>query len=165
MKKIILPVLLMSLMVFAALTISAADFGARGALKADDLTLSDMLTFAIQDEYLARAEYAQIIQEYGPIRPFIKIVKAEERHISYLSPLFEKYGYNVPEDSANDHVVIPQDIKTSLEIGVNAEIENIAMYESFLEKDLPEDVRVVFEKLQAASENHLRAFNNGLRRY
>ena len=61
--------------------------------------------------------------------------------------------------------MIPQDIKTSLEIGVNAEIENIAMYESFLEKDLPEDVRVVFEKLQSASENHLRAFNNGLRRY
>lgn len=165
MKKIILPVLLMSLTVFAALTISAADFGARGALKADDLTLSDMLTFAIQDEYLARAEYEKIIQEYGPVRPFINIVKAEEMHIGYLIPLFEKYGYNVPEDSANDHVVIPQDIKTALEIGVNAEIENIAMYESFLEKDLPEDVRVVFEKLQAASENHLRAFNNGLRRY
>ena len=107
----------------------------------------------------------KIIQEYGPVRPFINIVKAEETHIGYLIPLFEKYGYNVPEDSANDHVVIPQDIKTSLEIGVNAEIENIAMYESFLEKDLPEDVRVVFEKLQEASENHLRAFNNGLRRY
>ena len=93
MKKIILTVLLMSLTVFAALTISAADFGAKGALK------------------------------------------AEETHIGYLIPLFEKHGYNVPEDSANDHVVIPQ------------------------------DVRVVFEKLQAASENHLRAFNNGLRRY
>lgn len=165
MKKIILMVLLMSLTVFAALAVSAADFGARGVLKADHLTLSDMLTFAIQDEYLARAEYEKIIQEHGPVRPFINIVRSEETHIGYLIPLFEEYGYSVPEDSANDHVVIPQDIKTSLEIGVDAEIENIAMYESFLEKDLPEDVRVVFEKLQAASENHLRAFNNGLRRY
>ena len=163
MKKLVIPVLTMTFIV--SLTLSAADFGAKGALKADNLTLSDMLTYAIQDEYLARAEYAQIINKYGPIRPFSNIVKAEERHISYLIPLFERYGYDIPEDSADEYVIIPQDIKTSLELGVNAEIDNIAMYEAFLERELPADVRDVFEQLKRASENHLRAFQNNLRKY
>ncbi|MCK5008763.1 MAG: DUF2202 domain-containing protein [Spirochaetales bacterium] len=44
-------------------------------------------------------------------------------------------------------------------------MDNIAMYESFLQEDLPEDVRDLFERLQQASENHLRAFRNNLNRY
>ncbi len=41
------------------------------------------------------------------------------------------------------------------QIGVDAEINNIA---NFLEQELPDDVRTAFEKLKAASENHLAAF-------
>lgn len=163
MKKLILLVLTMTF--FVSLTLSAEDFGAHGALAADNLTLTEMLTYAIQDEYLARAEYVEIIQEYGAIRPFSNIVKAEERHISFLIPLFEQYGFETPEDNADEHVVFPDDIKTALELGVNAEIENIAMYEVFLQEDLPADVRDVFERLMSASENHLEAFRNALRRY
>ena len=163
MKKLV--ILGLSMMFLVTLTLSAADFGAKAALKTNSLTLSEMLTYAIQDEYLARAEYAQIIEKHGSIRPFSNIIIAEEKHISYLIPLFERYGYDVPEDIADEYVIIPQDIKTSLDLGVNAEIENIAMYESFLKKDLPEDVRDIFERLKAASENHLRAFRNALRRY
>jgi hypothetical protein len=36
------------------------------------------------------------------------------------------------------------------------------MYESFLEQDLPEDVRSVFEKLKAGSESHLLAFQKNV---
>jgi hypothetical protein len=39
------------------------------------------------------------------------------------------------------------------------------MYESFLQEDLPADVRDLFQRLQSASENHLRAFRNNLNRY
>jgi hypothetical protein len=39
------------------------------------------------------------------------------------------------------------------------------MYESFLQEDLPGDVRDLFEQLKRASENHLRAFRNNLNRY
>jgi hypothetical protein len=48
---------------------------------------------------------------------------------------------------------------------VQAEIDNIAMYESFLEKELPADVAGLFAELKRASENHLRAFQNNLSRY
>ena len=46
--------------------------------------------------------------------------------------------------------------------GVNAEVNNIAMYETFLAQELPDNVRAVFESLMRASENHLRAFQNRL---
>jgi hypothetical protein len=53
--------LVLTMTFLVSLTLSAADFGAQGAFEADNLTLADMLTYAIQDEYLARAEYKQII--------------------------------------------------------------------------------------------------------
>jgi hypothetical protein len=143
----------------------SADFGARGAEGKSGLTIEQMLTYAIQDEYLARAEYELIIAEYGSIRPFTNIMAAEQRHIEWVTGLFDEYGYALPDDTAQMYVVLPEDLKSSFQTGVQAEIDNIAMYESFLQKDLPADVRDVFERLQQASENHLRAFRNNLNRY
>jgi len=143
----------------------APDFGAKGAMVDENPNLETMLTYAIQDEYLAKAEYELIIGEYGTIRPFSNIVGAEEQHIGYLVEVFNAHGLAIPEDTAKDHVVLPADLKTAFETGVQAEIDNIAMYESFLARDLPDDVRETFEKLMNASKNHLRAFRNNLRRY
>ena len=143
----------------------SADFGAKGAEGKSGLTVEQMLTYAIQDEYLARAEYELIIAEYGSIRPFTNIMAAEERHIEWVTELFNEYGYPLPEDTADMHVVLPEDLKSSFETGVQAEIDNIAMYESFLQEDLPADVQDLFERLKGASENHLRAFRNNLNRY
>lgn len=63
-------------------------------------------------------------------------------------------------DDAASRVTVPSSLQESDEIGVEAEIRNIEMYESFLKEDLPEDVRIVFENLKRASESHLRAFEN-----
>ena len=143
----------------------SADFGARGAEGKSGLTIEQMLAYAIQDEYLARAEYELIIEEYGSIRPFTNIMAAEERHIEWVTELLDEYGYSVPKDTANLYVVLPEDLKSSFETGVQAEIDNIAMYASFLKEDLPGDVQDLFEQLKRASENHLRAFRNNLNRY
>lgn len=142
-----------------------SDYGAKGALSQSDMDLKAMLTYAIEDEYLAKAEYELIMDRYGRIRPFSNIVRAEEQHIQYLVELFNTYGYGIPADTAKDHVVLPQNLKSAFETGVGAEIDNIAMYEAFLERELPDDVRDVFEQLKQASENHLRAFKNNLRKY
>ena len=77
-----------------------------------------MLTYAIQDEYLALAEYELIIEKYGSMRPFSNIINSEKTHI-----------------------------------------------DMFLKKELPDDIRSVFERLKNASGNHLQAFKNGLNRY
>jgi hypothetical protein len=51
-----------------------------------------------------------------------------------------------------------------LKAGVQAEIDNIAMYDSFLQQTLPEDVKLVFVELRDASKNHLASFQRQLKR-
>ncbi len=134
-------------------------FGAAALSEGKTYTVEEMLTYAIQDEYLARAEYKVIMDAYGEQRPFINIMKAEGGHIELLLPLFTAYGVTVPEDAALEHTVKPDSLQAAYEAGVTAEVNNIAMYEAFLKQsDLPDDVRAVFEALTRASGNHLRAF-------
>lgn len=144
---------------------SETAIGAKAAEQTQTPSIEQMLTFAIQDEYLAHAEYVAIIDKYGTIRPFSNIVEAEVTHINMLKPLFTTYGFAVPVDNAADHILLPADLKTAFEIGVQAEIDNIKMYKSFLQRTLPDDIRVIFEYLLKASEKHLQAFTRGLSRY
>jgi hypothetical protein len=139
---------------------SDESFGSAGAAADDDLPLEEMLTYAIQDEYLARAEYEAIMEEYGSIAPFSNIIRAEESHISQLVPLFESNGLAVPADDAADYVILPASLDEAYQAGIDAEIANIAMYELFLAQELPDDVRAVFENLMAGSQSHLSAFEN-----
>ncbi len=143
-----------SSMVWAAET----SYGASAAAQDSSFTLQDMLTYAIQDEYAAQAEYAAIMGTYGTQRPFSNIIRAEATHINELLPLFATYDIAVPANTAAGLVTVPASIADSLATGVTAEQKNIAMYESFLKEDLPADVEAVFDNLLAASEKHLHAF-------
>ena len=127
-------------------------FGAAGAAEDTDLSLEKMLRYAIEDEYLARQEYSSIMETFGEQTPFSNIIKSEETHILWLTGLYETYELDIPEDQALAHVVIPDSIQEALETGIQAEINNIAMYETFLEQDLPDDVRDVFTALRDASK-------------
>lgn len=155
-------------MVSGALFAADADFGALGAKNKTGLSLEEMLTYAIQDEHLARAEYETIIERYGDLGPFTNIVRAEERHIRRLRETFAVYGLTVPRDTSNNWVVAQVDLKSALETGVQTEIDNIAMYRAFLGSaaatPVPAEVRQLFERLAVASENHLRAFSRHVSR-
>ena len=167
MKKLMVAALLA--LVSTALFAADSNFGAQGAEGKKGLSLEQMLVYAIQDEYLARAEYEAIMARHGNLRPFSNIIRAEEQHIAWLKEVFAKYGLPVPADTAKGRVTVPAALKEALETGVQAEIDNIAMYDSFLGQapaaPLPADVRQLFERLKSASENHLRAFRNNLSRY
>ena len=132
--------------------------GSAAALADKEYTLEEMLTYAIQDEYAAKAEYDAIIKTFNTTRPYTNITKAESTHISLLLPLFETYGVTVPTNDAAQNITLPTTLAETYPIGVEAEINNIVMYESFLKQDLPTDVANVFAYLQNASENHLSAF-------
>lgn len=140
--------------------LSGDGYGSAGAAANESPTLEEMLTYAIQDEYMARAEYDAIIAEYGSVTPFTNIIGAEESHISQLLPLFEAYGFNAPADDAAERVVLPASLEEAYQAGVDAEIANIAMYEGFLAQDIPADVSTVFQNLLSGSQSHLRAFEN-----
>jgi len=139
------------------------DFGAKTALEKKEFTIEEMLEYAIQDEYLARQEYELIMDEYGEQKPFSNIIKAEENHIEMLKGIYAKYDYDIPEDNAIDYAVLPNSLEEAFDIGVQAEIDNIAMYELFLEAELPDDIRAVFIELRDGSKNHLAAFEKGVR--
>ena len=122
--------------------------------------LRNVLVEAIDDEYKARATYRAVIRTFGQIRPFINIVEAEGRHIEALLPLFSKYGVAVPEDDWDARVQPPESVAEACQIGVQAEIDNAAMYDRLLDATQEyADVQQVLRQLQRASkENHLPAF-------
>jgi|LGOV01.1.fsa_nt_gb hypothetical protein len=142
--------------------VEISGFGAIDALSDTNLTLEKMLTYAMQDEYLAHNEYTEILNMYGDIAPFNRIVLAEESHIDALKTVFQNQGIEIPEDTSSEHLIIPNSLKEALETGVQAEIDNIEMYTIFLNQEIPEDVKTVFKSLKTASESHLKAFQNNL---
>lgn len=139
------------------------DYGAQGAVLKTEFTLEEMMQYAIEDEYLAYAEYELIIAEMDITRPFSNIIRAEATHIGYMEDLYKAYGLTLPTIDPSQHIMLPTSVNEAYEAGVEAEIINIAMYERFLEQELPEDVRNIFEQLKAGSESHLAAFQKNVR--
>ncbi len=138
--------------------LSLEGYGAKGALADSDLTVNDMLMYAVQDEYLARGEYLAIIDKFGSQTPYANIVKSEGTHLAFLEEVYNSYGIEFPSDTSADHIIIPEDLLEAAKTGVQAEIDNIAMYELFLSYDLPENVYEVFNALKKGSDSHLLAF-------
>ncbi len=137
---------------------SLEGYGAKGALADKDLTINDMLTYAVQDEYLARGEYLAIVDKFGSQRPYSNIISAEETHLAYLKEVYLSYGLDFPTDGSAEYIVVPASLLEAAKTGVQAEIDNIAMYELFLTYDLPDNVFEVFSALKSGSDSHLLAF-------
>lgn len=160
--------------VFLVLSIAAGaaptTWGAKAAALDPDRSIGEMLNYAIEDEYLARAEYDSIIKKFGNIRPFSNIIKAEENHIAWLRDAFATAKLAPPRDEAASLVKTPDTMKEALQAGVQAEIDNIAMYDSFLASPLMAKsenapLKALFIRLRDASKNHLAAFKDGLAKY
>ena len=115
---------------------------------------------AIDDEYKARATYEAVMNEFGSIRPFSMIIRAEEQHISSLKAIYDKYGLDIPNDPYSD-VEIASTKSENCSVGVQAEIDNAALYRNSLlpAVDNYPDISSVFTQLMNASQdNHLPAF-------
>jgi hypothetical protein len=157
-KFVLLLVLTIAILATSA-TAFAADFGAAGVEAEKNYTIEQMLSYAMQDEYLALAEYTKITEVFGAQRPLTNIMRAETTHIALLKPLFEKYNVAIPQNTAGSYVVVPDSLASALKAGVDAEFSNIEMYEQFLKQSLPDDVKSVFTSLMNASQKHLNAFS------
>ena len=140
-------------------------YGAVGALADNNLTMEEMFTYAIQDEYLAHGEYTYVLETFGDQAPFNNIISSEAQHITEMTVLFEKYNLAIPADESADHIQRAADVREALDNCAIGEVDNIAMYNKFLEQDIPDDVRATFTALRNASEGHLQAFNKSLEKY
>lgn len=170
-KRIVFFVLALALSSAAASAAAPASYGAAGAAAtASSWTLEQMLRYAVEDEYLARAEYVAVMRKFGEARPFTNIKQAEDQHVAWISELYLARKLALPEDDAASRVPVPATLPEAYRIGEKAEIDNIAMYDAFLRSPVlarseNADVRSVFERLKAASENHLKAFRNQIARF
>lgn len=118
-----------------------------------------MVLEALNDEYKARAFYRLVIKTFGPVRPFVNIVEAEDTHARALERLCARYDIPLPLDEWEEKLRPPASVQEACRLGVEGEIENIAMYDRFLEHTDQPDVRALFQRLQARSrEAHLPAF-------
>ncbi len=122
--------------------------------------IANALIEALNDEYKARATYQCVIEQFGPIRPFINIIEAETRHIQALLPLFQRYGVPVPADDWKQRISKPESVMDACKTGVEAEIENAEMYDRLLKttEGYPDIQRVMMNLQRASAENHLPAF-------
>jgi hypothetical protein len=150
--------------------LAAEPWGSRAAAADPDASVEEMLRYAIQDEYLARAEYRAIMKKYGEFRPFSNIVGSEESHIAWLKDAHKAAGLGLPSDEAASRVVVPGTMKEAYQAGVDAELANIAMYDSFISSKIMTrsenaEYKELFVRLRDASKNHLAAFENGLAKY
>jgi len=149
---------LMALVVAAVITAGGVFAYSNVYAAEEDVNVSDILKAAIEDEYMARATYELIIEKFDVQRPFTNLVKAEENHINELLPLLETYGVVLEDKDYKATITLPETLSEVIALGITAEENNIKLYEEFLNKDLPDDVKAVFENLLNASNRHLNAF-------
>lgn len=125
-------------------------------------TAKQSLMTALDDEYKAFASYQAVIARLGSVRPFSMIIRAEEQHISSLKALLDKYGVSIPENKYLATVTAPATIQVACQVGVDAEIANVALYRDTLLPTVTAypDITQVFTNLMTASEErHLPAFD------
>ena len=157
--------LAIALAILATASVAAlAEYGSGAVTQGQTYTTEQMLTYAIEDEYMAQAEYQAIIDKFGVSRPFSNHIDAEQQHIDYLKTLMTQYGIEIPENDAASRVVLPDTLAEAYDVGAAAENNNIAMYDAFLNQDLPVDVKDIFTSLKSASQNHLEAFQQNVNR-
>lgn len=123
-----------------------------------DEEIGDLLA-ALDDEYMAHATYMQVIADFGEVLPFTNIVEAEGRHVDALARLFRRYGVELPDNPWPGKVSRYESVTEACRAGVEAEIDNAALYDRLLAGTSRPDVLEVYRNLQRASQqNHLPAF-------
>ncbi len=119
----------------------------------------EALSEALEDEYKSRATYRKVIERFGPVRPFVNIVEAEQRHVEALLAQFGRLNATPPADTWRERVKIPETVAQACAEAVQAEIENDAMYARLLDQVTDPEARAVMLRLQEASRSrHLPAF-------
>ncbi len=118
-----------------------------------------------EGEYAAYATYAAILEEYGNVRPYAQIMKAEAQHIRALTTLLDRYGIEYP--TVNPYlgkVDAPSSLLEAAQAGIDAEKANVEMYDDQLALVAAyPDIARVLGNLRAASLNsHLPAFERAL---
>lgn len=113
----------------------------------------------LDDEYKSRETYAQVIRDFGEVRPFINIVDAESRHANALLGVFQRYGLTPPANRWAGKAPRFASLHQACVESVTGEIDNVAIYDRALHSTRRPDILSVYTALRSASQDrHLPAF-------
>jgi hypothetical protein len=147
------------------------------AADASDAEVAAALSFAREEERMARDLYAALAAEYDGARPFSNVTRSEERHFDAIGTLLDQYDVTDPsagKPAGSYSITAVQDLydgwlkdgKASLDaayqVGVELEKRDIADLEKSIAEDLPADVDTVLGRLLAGSRNHLAAYERAV---
>ncbi|MGI9376830.1 MAG: ferritin-like domain-containing protein [Tsuneonella suprasediminis] len=117
------------------------------------------LQTALDDEYRAEATYRAVLDQFGDVRPFSNIIRAEQRHAEMVTAQMVRLGMTVPPNRYIGTIAAPKTLLDACQTGVEAEKANIALYDRLLPQVRDPQVKATLQLLQSASrENHLPAF-------
>ncbi len=111
--------------------------------------LHQALRIALYEEYAARSFYARMVEAFGP-PPFDTVVKSQERRISTLSALCQRFGVPRPLDPFPLETPVGPSWLANCQRAVAGTIQSARLYESLLTHVTEPEVREIFMNLQAA---------------
>ena len=137
-----------------------------------DSTEDAGLTYMREEEKLARDVYATL-HSIWELRVFGNISQGEDRHFSAIKLLLDRY--KLPDPAANNPVGVFQNaglqtlygdlirqgessLKSATRVGAIIEDLDIRDLEKAAEATDNSDLKLVYQNLRQASENHMRAF-------
>ncbi|WP_134043929.1 ferritin-like domain-containing protein [Helicobacter pullorum] len=124
------------------------------------MTTQEKILIALDDEYKAYSFYNKAMQLYG--MPFVNLFQSEANHINALSLHLQNLNVPIPQNPYED-IVIPNTLSGALEVAIENENQNIALYNSLIEGEQDSLVLDTFYRLQAASfNNHIPSLFNAL---
>lgn len=167
------------------MTIAVLAVGSVMALGADNgwwmvfVTEQSMLPVEVQEvvlekllgaegEYAAYAIYAAILEEYGEVKPFSKIIASAAKHIDELKHILDQYEILYPvENPYLGGIQAPESLASAAQAAVNAKIAEGTRYERQLE--ILANYSYILEEFvsfqTASQEKHLPAFQRAAARY
>lgn len=136
----------------------AASGAPAGALTPE---VADALAEAIADEQRAYAFYGALIEQFGPVAPFVQIQSAEAAHRAALERLFERYGVTVPEAPTVEAPAVSSWAEACA-LGAQIESANESMYVELIAaaQGYPDVVQVFTNLRDASLYKHLPALEN-----
>jgi hypothetical protein len=178
MKKLFITILLFAIAASMSAFISPTNInlGQTGAAQTASLNDDEVagLIFMREEEKLAHDLYAAFYEMYG-LRAFQNIAGSEITHTSAIKSLLDSYGIPDPAAGAEAGVFSDpalQDLYNQLlaqgslslsdALKVSAAVEEIDILDlqARIEQTDQADIILVYENLEAGSENHLRAYTS-----
>ena len=151
--------------------------------RAIDLPMQDIsldeekeLKYMREEEKMAHDFYVAMYEKWG-LRPFNNISKAEQRHMSAVKSMLDKYSIDDPVKDISTDVFTNSDIKKLYEnlleqgnksavdaLKAGAEIEEVDISDLMkaIEETDNNDLKLVYTNIMHGSYNHLRAFVRNL---